>query len=157
MSFSYQFGSNPQIDYPRQLIGDTQQFAADGSTRAYVFEDSEIVAAYGIQQAMFQSSMFYSDAGGQNLPSGPVSYLRVAALLLDCIAANKSRLSSVGSLLDVKLNVDKTADALRKQAQEYRDIEDNAGAFVIIEQCSTQWSFLDRFWKQVQRQQGIGF
>lgn len=150
MSFSYQLGANPQIDIPRLLISDTQ------STN-HVFEDQEILMFYVVQQSMFQSSMQYAGTSGQNLPSNPVSYLRVAALALDSLAANKSRLASVTELLDVKLSVDKAADQLRKQAAEYRDIEDNAGAFAIIEQTPTVWAFADRYWKGVQRQQGIGF
>ena len=159
-SFSYGFGSNPPIDYPRLLISDTQQYAADGVTPIYVFADSEIMAAYQIQQLMFQSSQFYSPGNTtqasvpeQQLPSNPVTYLRVAALLLDCIASNKARLASIKQLLDVKLDSSDAAIQLRAQADEYRTVEDNAGAFFIIEQCPNDWSFFDRFWKQVQRQQ----
>lgn len=157
-SFSYGFGSNPPIDYPRMLISDTQQYAADGVTPIYVFADSEIMAAYQIQQLMFQSSQFFSpgntgSVSDQSLPTQPVTYLRVAALLLDCIASNKARLASIKQLLDVKLDSSDAAIQLRAQAEEYRQVEDNAGAFFIIEQCPNDWSFFDRFWKQVQRQQ----
>lgn len=156
MSFSYQAGANPPIDYPRLLISDTQQFAADGITRIYVFEDSEITAMTNIQMLQFQSAQFYSGAAGQNLPTSPVSYLRIAALLLDALAANKARLASIKQLLDVRLDSSDAAIQLRLTAQEYRDVEDNAGAFMIIEQVNNYFSFADRFWKQVQRQQGIG-
>lgn len=149
MSFSYQAGNNPTIDYVRLLISDTQKLN-------HIFEDSEIMAAYQINAAQFQSSMFFSPPGGRNLPSQPVSYLRTAALLLDSLAANKSRLSSITQLLDVKLNPNMAAKALRDQAQTYRDVDDNSGAFFIIEQCPTTWAFYDRFWNQVQRQIGGG-
>jgi len=156
MSFSYNFGANPPIDYPRLLISDTQQFTGSPAVQTYIFEDSEIMAAYQINLAPFQSSMFFSPPFGRNVPPSPVSYFRCAALLLDSLAANKSRLGSITQLLDVKLDPNRAAASLRAQAQEYRDVEDNSGAFFIIEQCSTTWSFIDRFWAQVQRQSGGG-
>jgi hypothetical protein len=145
MSFSYQLGANPPIDYPRLLISDTQSLN-------HVFEDEEIIAAANIVAGVWQSSMQYSGVSGQPvLPTTPVNYLRTAAILCDAMAANKSRLSSVVQLLDVKLSPDKAADALRKQAQQYREIDDDSMAFVVIEQCHNEWTFRDRFWKQVQR------
>lgn len=155
-TFSYQYGSNPPVDYPRLLISDTQQFAADGVTPIFVFYDEEIAAMTAIQTLQWQTSMFYSEASGQNLPASPVNYLRIAAMLLDSIAANKSRLASIQMLLDVKLSPDKAAAALRDQANQYRTVDDESGAFAIIEQCNDYWSFRDRFWKQVQRQSGGG-
>lgn len=157
MSFSYNFGANPPIDYIRLLISDTQE--TDGGSPAvniYIFEDSEIMAAYQIQAAQFQSSQFFSGAMGRNLPSQPVSYLRVAALLLDSLASNKSRLSSLVEVLDVKLDPSKASKSLRDQAAAYRETDDNAGAFMIIEQCNDQWSFRQRYWNEVQRQVGPG-
>lgn len=146
MSFSYQFGANPAIDYPRLLISDTQD-------SGHVFEDSEITAATSIVALQFQSGMFYSGSAGVNLPSTPVSYLRVAALLLDALAANKSRLSSIKKILDVQLDSTDAAIQLRATAQEYRTVEDESGAFMIIEQCNNTFSFIDRWWKQIQRGQ----
>ena len=148
MSWSYTYGANPMIDYPRMLIADTDP------TRQ-LFQDSEITSAYGIQAAMFQSSMFYSGPTGQfSLPSQPVSYFRLAAILLECLASNASFLSSVKSIPDVTLDPQAAAKALRDQAQWYRDVEDNSGAFIILEQCTTEWSTRDRFWAQIQRQSG---
>ncbi len=149
MSFSYGGGSNPTIDYPRMLIGDT-------NSSQPIFQDSEILSAYQIQAAMFQSSMFFSGPAGQNLPSQPVSYLRVAALLLDSLSSNKAYLASIKALPDVKLDSSDAAKELRTMAAEYRSVEDNAGAFVIIEQCTTIWGFQQRYWNQIQRQTGIG-
>lgn len=146
MAFTYQYGANPTIDFPRLLISDTQD-------ENHVFEDSEIMAFYQIQAAQFQSSMFWSFNAGANLPATPVSYLRVAALALDSIASNKSRLSSIIQLMDIKLSPDKAAQALRDQAATYRETEDNAGAFMVIEQVTTTWSFAQRFWSQWMRQQ----
>ena len=150
MAFSYQFGANPQIDYPRLLISDTQDVG-------HIYEDSEITMAYNIQAAQFQSSQFFSPPAGRNLPASPVSYLRVAALLLDALAANKSRLGSITQLLDVHLSPSVAAKSLRDQAAAYRQTDDDAGAFALIEQCSTTWAFQDRYWNQIQRQSGSGF
>ena len=147
MSWTYQFGANPQIDYPRMLISDT-------NSSRQLFQDSEILAAYGIQASVFQSSMFYSPPmGATTLPTSPVSYFRVAAILLDCMAASNALIAAVIQLLDVKLAPDKAADALRAMAADYRKVDDESGAFVIIEQVNTSWAFRDRFWSQVQRQQ----
>ncbi len=152
--FTYQFGANPPIDYPRLLISDTKQFGKDGTTPIYIFEDSEIDMFTALQTTVFQSSMFYNAPAGRFIPGQPVSYLRIAALALDSIAANKSRLASITELLDVKLSPDKAAKALRDQAAEYRQVDDDSAAFAIIEQVNDDASFRDRWWKTVQRQAG---
>jgi hypothetical protein len=146
MSFSYDFTNNASVAYIRLLISDTQASQA-------IFSDEEIAAFYVIQQSQFQSGMYYSGSAGVNLPSVPVSYLRVAALALGTMASSNAKLSSVVQLLDVKLDPSKAAQMLRDQAQEYRDIDDNAGAICIIEQVNNSWSFADRWWRQFQRQQ----
>jgi hypothetical protein len=149
--FTYQFGANPTVDFIRLLLGDTQ-------CDDHIFEDSEIESAYAIQAATFQSGQFYSGTMGRNLPSTPVSYYRVAAILLDSLASNRSRIiGGLSQLLDVKLAPEaasKTAAALRAQAKEWRDIDDNSGAFVIVEQVTTSFSFRERFFNQIQRQVG---
>ncbi len=148
MSFSYQFGANPPIDYPRFLIADT-----DSSN--YVFEDSEILMATTIQGLTWQSSMRYSGvAGVASLPTPPVSYRRIAATLLDSLAANSARLSQVTKLLDVELAPGKAAVDLRDMAKALRE-EDDAGAFVVIEQTQQPFGFKDRWWAQMARQGGI--
>lgn len=147
MAFTYAFGANPIIDFPRLLCSDTD-------SAHQIFQDSEILAFYQICQAQFQSSMYFTQPNGANLPASPVSYLRVAAFMLDSLASNQSRLASVIQLLDVKLDASKAALALRTQAQSYRDTDDNAGAFAIIEQVRDEYSFQQRFWNQVQRQFG---
>ena len=145
MSFSYNLGANPAIDYPRLLISDTQSLN-------HVFEDEEITAFGIITSGVWQSSMFYSPPMGvATLPTSPVNYLRIAALALDSLAANKSRLASVKQLLDVKLDSSDAAIQLRATAAEYRNVDDDSMAFVIIEQCPNEWSFRDRFWAQWQR------
>jgi hypothetical protein len=57
LSFSYQLGNNPTIDYPRFLIRDVVP-------TNYLFEDEEILAAVNIETAVFQSGQFYSGNGG---------------------------------------------------------------------------------------------
>ncbi len=155
MSFSYNIVTPGPNDYVRLLCSDTQQFASDGVTRAYVFEDQEITMGYTIQAAQFQSAQFYSGAQGANLPTSPVSYLRVAALLLDALSANKARLASIKQLLDVRLDSSDAAIQLRATAAEYREVDDNAGAFMIIEQVNDGFSFRDRFWKTIQRNSAV--
>jgi len=148
MSFSYNLGANAIVDYPRLLISDTQVVN-------HIFEDEEITAMYQIVNANFQSGMFYSGPGGTNPPSSPVSYLRVAAYLLMAVAANKSRLASIKQLLDVKLDSSDAAIQMRDTASQYLEMDDNAGAFMIIEQCNDTFSFSDRFWKTVQRSSSV--
>jgi len=144
VSFSYQFGANPAIDYPRFLASDTVD-------EGHVFEDSEIAMATVIQSKMWQSSQQYSGVAGANLPAAPVSYRRVAAMLLDAVAANQARLSSITQLLDVSLDPGKAALSLRDAAKCLRE-EDDAGAFVIIEQVQQPFGFRDRWWAQAARQ-----
>ncbi len=153
--FTYSGGENPAIDYPRLMISDTVEFAADGTTPVYVFADQEIEAMTRIVRLQFQSAQFFSPPAGRDLPNNPVSYLRIAAGLLDCMAANKAKLSAITQILDVKLDPSKAAQWLRDMAREYRETDDNAGAFVIIEQVQNGWSLQQRYWNQIQRQQGV--
>ena len=148
VAFTYILPSN--IGYVRLLIADTD--AANP-----IFSDDEITAFLTLSGMQWQSSQFYSAAGGQvSLPSPPTNYLRAAAFALDALASNKSRLEGVIQLLDVKLSsVKDTALALRAQAQSYRDVDDNSGAFVIIEQVSNDWAFRQRFFNQAARQLGV--
>jgi len=147
MSFTYTLPSD--IGYVRLLVADTDSANP-------IFSDEEITAFIALSKMAWQSSMFYSAAGGQAvLPSPPVSYLRAAALALDALASSSARLAGVTELLDVKLSVKEAAMQLQKQAQSYRDVDDNSGAFAIIEQISTDWSFQSRFFRQAQRQLGI--
>jgi hypothetical protein len=145
MAFTYDFATDPTTSYIRLLISDTD------STNP-VFEDAEIAAAYAIQGATFQSGQFYTPPSGNTLPSSPVSYLRVAALLLDAMAANSSKLAMFTRILDVEMKPAEGAKMLREQAKSYRETDDDSGAFMIIEQCSTQFALRQRWWNQAQRQ-----
>lgn len=157
MSFSYGGGTNPAIDAPRLLVSDTQQFALDGVTRLYVFEDSEILLAGAITAGVWQSSQFFSGVDGvATLPSTPSQYLRTAATLLFSLSANNARLAAIKQILDVRVDATDAAEQMRKTAQSYLDMDDNSGAFALIEMVNSDFSFRDRFWKQVQRQSAGG-
>ncbi len=149
--FTYSGGANPAVDYPRMLISDTQEFALDGTTVIYTFSDQEIAAATTLVTLQFQSAQFYSPTNGANLPSTPVPYLRIAAMLLDSMAANKAKLSSIKRILDVDLDPSMAAKFLREQAAAYREADDNAGAFSIIEQACNPWALRQRWENQLQR------
>ena len=148
MSFTYDFETAPLISYVRLLIPDT-------NAAQPIYTDAEITAFYYLQQNVFQSSMRYSGPAGQYIPSSPVSYLRVAALAIQTLANNASRLSMVVGLLDVKLGGPQSAETLAARAADLRSIDDDSGAIFVIEQCLTQWGFIDRYWSQVQRQSSM--
>ena len=157
-TFSYQFGANPPIDYPRIMISDTQEYLPDGVTPGYVFADQEIQAITQVVASPFQSAQFYSPPQGQYLPQGVVMpWYRIAASLLDCMAANKAKLASIKRILDVQLDSSDAAKFLQAQAKAYRDLDDNCGAFYIVEQVCNEWSLVNRYWAQVQRQQGVPY
>jgi hypothetical protein len=144
----------PLIDYPRALVNDTAQFQADGVTRAYIFEDQEILGFAAIVGNVYQSSMTYDYPQTVQVPASPVSYIRIAAYMLNSLAANTARLSGILQILDVKLSFKDATAALQKQAQAWLDLDDNTGAFVIIEsvQQGDDASFRDRWWREIQRQ-----
>jgi hypothetical protein len=147
MSWSYTPGTF--VFYVRSLIPDTQESAP-------IFSDEEINGFAQINSMTWQSSMFNSYQGGViNLPQTPSNIFRCAAIALNVLAGNASRLSAVTGLLDVKLNA-QVGDQLRKQAQAWLDMDDNSGAFAIYEQCNTEWAFRDRWIAQLQRQTGGG-
>ena len=159
-TFTYNGGANVPNDQIRLLVSDTVQYAADGTTPIYIFSDQEINSMIYVVTSTFQSAQFFNTPSGPTgggalgsyLPNLPVPYLRVAGMLLNSIAANKARLSSVMQLLDVKLDPSKAAKALQDQAKAYFDADDNSGAMVLIEQVNDQFSFQDRWWKGLQRQ-----
>jgi hypothetical protein len=140
MSFSYQFGANPQIDYPRLMVGDTD------STKP-IFDDLEILSAYQIDQAV----CFPAVSTLVSQTWGTPSYRRAAAVLLDALAANKARLSAALEVLDIKIDAGKAAIQLRASAQQLRDTEADSGIFAIAEQYNDQFSGRERIWKQLLR------
>lgn len=92
-------------------------------------------------------------------PNPPVpqvySYRRSAAWLLNALAANNSRLTSVISeLLDVKLAPGVASRELRAQAQALIDQEMNSGQFAVSEMVVNQFSMRERLNAMFLRQQG---
>jgi hypothetical protein len=149
MAFTYIPGT--PIFYCRLLIPDTNP---DNP----IFSDDEINGFMQIKQMTWQSSMFSSyQQGTVQLPQTPSNFLRAAALALNTLAGNSSRLAGVTKLLDVSLNPAAAAKALQDTAQRYLDMDNNSGAFAIYEQCTTVWAFRDRWLAQLQRQTGGGF
>lgn len=158
MSFSYLLATTfptpqPQIDYPRALIQDTQQFQSDGVTRAYIFEDQEILGITSVVANVYQSSMRFNFPDASQVPTSPISYIRVAAYLLNSLAANTARMSGILKLLDVSLGMKDATAALQKQAQAWLELDDDTGAFAIIEQVqfNDDAGLKGRFWREVQR------
>jgi hypothetical protein len=141
MSFSYNLGANPAIDYPRLLIADTD------STHP-IFQDEEINSASAIDAVVFFPAVQSGIAGPT---TGTASPRRTAATLLDALAANKARLSAALEVLDIKLDASKAAKALQDQAKALRDTEMNSGAFGIAELYLDQFTGRQRIWKQLLR------
>ncbi len=143
MAFTYQFGANPQIDYPRMMIFDTDSAHP-------IFQDSEIMAAYNIVSVF----VITPNTGSGQRPQGnftPPSYYRVAAILCDMLAANRTRLAGAVKVLDVQTDLSKAADAYRAMAKQYRDTEDNSGAFAIVEMVPNNYAAYERVFKQLLR------
>lgn len=153
--FTYNGGANPPIDYPRLMVSDTKEFAEDGTTPIYIFSDQEIQAMTQIVRLQFQSSQFYSPPAGRFLPNVPVPWLRIAAALIDAMVVSNAKLAAIVRILDVELDPSKAAQWLREQAKAYREADDNSGSFFIIEQVNNGWALSQRYWNQVQRQQGV--
>lgn len=156
-TFSYRGGENPPIDYPRLLVSDTNQFGPDGSSPIFAFWDEEIISATRIEMAVWQSGMFWSGPQGVSpfRNSQVIPWRRIAATLIDALSMNSARLNQISQMLDVKLNPGSVKD-MQAQAQALRDADDNSGAFAIVEQVNDSWSFIDRYWKTVQRQSASG-
>jgi hypothetical protein len=141
MSFTYQFGAGGQLDQVRMLIADTDSVHP-------IFQDSEIQMALQLNS----SSYLYASIGSVGPPpANVISTLRAAALLLDSLASNKARLAAIVELLDVKLSADKAAQELRAQAKEFRDLENNSGAFAIAEMVNDQFQARERVGRQFLR------
>jgi len=99
------------VFFVRLLIPDTDAVSP-------IFSDEEIQSFLLINQLTWQSSMYYSyHAGSQQLPLPPSNFLRAAALALNTLAGNASRLACIQQLLDVKLSPEKAAKALQDTAQ----------------------------------------
>lgn len=150
-------GSQNGIDFVRLLVPDTGGFS-QLPNNGFVFSDQEITAFATINGLQgWQSGFFFSDQAGRFLPTNPSNYYRAAALALNSLAGNQARILAMAQILDVKIqNVRDVVGALRTAAQALLDMDDNSGAFVFAEQCTTVWGFIDRYWNQVQRQSAGG-
>lgn len=71
------------------------------------------------------------------------SYRRAAATLLRSLAGNRARMSAV-QILDVKINGNQAADALRQIADDYVTSEENDGYFAVSEMVQNQFSMRER-------------
>lgn len=141
-TYTYQYGANPTIDYPRLIIADTDV------VNNPVFADEEILMAGQIDTiAVFPMV----GPAGFSRTFGTPSPRRVAATLLDSLASNTSRLAAVLKVLDVQMDSSKAADQLRAQAKALRDIELNSGAFAIVEMSYNDFTDRERVEKQFLR------
>lgn len=147
--FTYDFGSLPVLSSVRLLVADTDP---DNP----IFADAEINQALYLESstALYVSGMSSATGSVGPPPVNVQSPYRAAALLLDALAANKSRLAAINQLLDVKLSPEKAAQELRATAKEYRETEANAGHFAIAEMVYDQFSARERVWKQLLRLYG---
>lgn len=151
MSWSYDWTAAPNVAQVRLMVADTDP--ADP-----IFSDEEINGALEFESAqgsgLYVSSMFMATGMRQPVTTQQYSIRRAAALLLDALAANKSRLGSIKRLLDVELDPGKAAIALRETAKTLRETEANSGSFAIVEQVNDQFGARERVWRQFLRLYG---
>ncbi len=149
MSFTYDV--NTYLGQVRFLVADTD------STNP-IFDDDELnmCLQFESSQGLYISGQAAVSAIAASNPPIPQVYsvYRAAAMALDSLAANKSRLSSVTQLLDVQLDVKSAATALKDQAENYRQIEARRGSFAIAELVFNDFTARERVFKQWQRQYG---
>jgi hypothetical protein len=136
-------GSNPQIDYPRLIIADTDAAKP-------VFQDEEILSMYQIDQIF----IFTPNGQGAVTTFSQSSYRRVAAGLLESLAANRARLANTLKVLDVEVDTRQAAKDLRETAKQLRDVDENSGAFAIVESCPDVFTTRERVNKMFQRLYG---
>ena len=146
MSWTYTPGTN---------LGNVRLLVADTDSTNQIFSDAEVEAALQMEssQGLYVSGGG-ATAGGPAIPLIPQVYsvYRAAALLLDSLASNSARLGGVTKLLDVTLDVGESANRLRSQASNYREIEARMGNFAIAELVTTTFSFRDRLLNSWARQ-----
>lgn len=146
MSFTFDFQSQPLLTLVRMLVPDTD--AANP-----IFQDDEVNAAIFLEssQGLYVSSM--SAPSGTPVPTGTQVYSprRAAAVLVDCIAGNWSKLAVIEQILDVKLNGPAASKALRDHADSLRRTEAMSGAFAIAEWANDPIAQQERVYKQLLR------
>lgn len=139
MAFTYQFGANPTIDFPRLIVGDTVD-------AGHIWEDSEIMAGYQIDVAYAIVPM--NGQVATNYGGSPATWRRVAATLLDGLASSRGRLAGALQVLDIKCDLGKASSELREQAKYLREVEDNAGHFASAEMVNDPQQARERVYKQ---------
>lgn len=133
--------------------GKVRLLVSDTDAGNYVWEDAEVDAVIAMQLAstLYVSAQLQALAS-QSQPGVSIGSLyRAAALLLDSLAANRARLSSVKKLLDVELSPVEAAKTLRETAKNYREIADESGEFAIAEMISDPFGARERMTKQIER------
>lgn len=143
-TYSYGFGSNPVIDYPRLIVADTDMTKP-------IFADEEIEAMYQIEQI---TAYIPVGQGATLAIQANADVRRVAAGLLDSLSHNKARLAAALKVLDIQLDSTKAAAELRASAKALRETVANSGHFAITEMVNTQEAARERVWKQLLRIQG---
>lgn len=141
MSFSYSY-TPTLINFCRFLVADTVD-------AGHTFEDEEITNAGALESGsmaiIVQGQTTFSTIGSP-------SPRRVAANLLDALAANQSRLASALTVLDIKIDTKTVASELRNQAKALREVDENSSAFGIAEMCTNDFTRRERWWDQWLRQ-----
>ncbi len=148
-TYTYQYGANPTIDYPRLLIPDTD--VSGGATTA-LFADEEIMMAYNVSTlAVFVAP---NSGGIAAVIPGTPSYRWVAASLQDVLAGSSARLGRMLKALDIQVDTRQASADLRASAEALRDQERNSGSFGIAEMCTNQFTMRERWYKQILRLDG---
>ena len=146
MAFTFNFDSARQISIVRLMVGDTAE-------PKHIWEDSEINGALQFESSQGGASMI-GLSGFAVVPPVVYSYRRAAALLLDGLAAHRTRLGGALKVLDIQVDLAKAAESLREQAQALRDAEASSGAFAVAEMVEDPFSARERVWKQLLRLYG---
>jgi hypothetical protein len=144
MSFTYDFTTARDISTVRLLVSDTD------STKP-IFQDDEVTVALQMES----SQGVIVGLTGYN-PSIPVqqrySYRRSAALLLNALSADKSRLGGMLKVLDIQIDTTKAASAISQLAKDYIAQEASAGYFAVAEMAINPFSMRERMYNMALRQ-----
>jgi hypothetical protein len=146
MSFTYDPTSQTPFTIVRLLIPDT-----DATKPIYNDAEINIFLYVTSSQGLYVSGQAGNYLNGAGSLAQVQSPLFAAALALDSIASNKARLAAISQILDVKLGHDAAAAALHTQAEAYRNLERNSGAFAIAERVVDQFSARERLLSQYRR------
>ncbi len=146
MSFTYSPPAPTLVNLVRLQVADTD------STHP-VFQDEEITMAASLETGGYMAASS-SSSGSVISTINNASARRVAACMLDALAANKARLSAALEVLDIKIDPSKAAQALQKQAAYLREVESESGFFAIAETVYDPFTWRSRVWNEWLRQFG---